>query len=61
MGVHNSNMPDLCVRGGTIPVTTERLPYRVPAFAVAPLRAGKVVLRNPNNQEALRKKGSENT
>lgn len=50
MGVHNSNMPDRCVGGGTIPVTTAAPPYRVPHFAIAPLLAGKIVSNKTHNK-----------
>ena len=55
MGVHNSNKPGVCVRGGTIPVTTEKPPHKVARFATAPLRAGRIVIRNQNNQGQLKK------
>lgn len=56
LGVHSSNPPGVCVKGGTIPVTTEGPPYKVPAFAIAPIREMKVVIRNQNNQAALKRK-----
>ena len=54
-GVHNSNKPNVCVSGATIPVTTKEAPFKVPAFAVGPLRAGKVITRNQSNANALKK------
>lgn len=53
--VHNSNKPNVCVSEGAIPVTTRTPPFKVPAFAVGPLRAGKVILRNQSNATALQK------
>ena len=43
MGVHNGHKPNACVSGGTIPVTTKEPPHKVPAFAIAPLRTGRIV------------------
>ena len=50
MGYHNTNKPNMCKRGGTIPVTTAKPPYRVPFFATAPLRAGKIVSNSTYNK-----------
>ena len=50
MGVHNSNSPNRCVGGGTIPVTTAAPPNRVPHFARAPLLAGKIVSNKTHNR-----------
>lgn len=43
LGYHNSNKPNMCKKGGTIPVVTTRPPHRVPRFAIAPLLAGNIV------------------
>lgn len=53
-GVHNSNKPNVCVTGATIPVTTKEAPFKVPRWAIGPLRQGKIVLRVSNNRGALR-------
>lgn len=51
MGVHNSAPGrTTCVSGGTIPVTTKEPPYKVPAFAIAPLRAGLIVTNKVFNE-----------
>lgn len=50
MGVHNSNKPNACVSGGTIPVTSKGPPYKVPDFAIAPLREGKFVSNKVYNE-----------
>eukprot|EP00903_Cladosiphon_okamuranus_P005758 g5710.t1 len=53
--VHNSNRPNVCVSEGAIPVTTRTPPFKVPAWAIGPLRAGMVVIRNQSNASALQK------
>ncbi|CBN80057.1 Hypothetical protein Esi_0031_0011 [Ectocarpus siliculosus] len=58
--VHNSNKPNVCVSEGAIPVTTRTPPFKVPAFAIGPPRAGKLMLRNQNNANALKKKNKKN-
>ncbi|CAB1097853.1 unnamed protein product [Ectocarpus sp. CCAP 1310/34] len=58
--VHNSNKPNVCVSEGAIPVTTRTPPFTVPAFAIGPLRAGKVIIRNQSNANALKKKNKKN-
>lgn len=55
-GVHNSNPGQTtCVNGATIPVMTRKPPFKVPRFAIGPLRAWKIVLRTTNNSGALKK------
>lgn len=53
LGVHNTNQPNACFAGGTIPVTTAAPPYKVLAYAVDPIREGRIQIRNQNNQGAL--------
>lgn len=53
MGYHNGNKPNLCKRGGAIPVTTVAPPYAVPTFAIPPLCAGKVVSNNTHNEREI--------
>lgn len=53
-GLHCTNKPNVCVTGMTIPVTTKEAPFKVPRWAVGPLRQGKIALRVTNNNGALR-------
>lgn len=58
--VHSGNKPNVCVSEGCIPVTTRTPPFKMPPFAIGPLRAGKLMLRNRNNADALKKKYTKN-
>ncbi|CAM9187475.1 unnamed protein product [Pylaiella littoralis] len=49
MGYHKTDKPNMCKRGGTIPVTTAKPPYAVPTFAIPPLCAGKIVSNKTYN------------
>lgn len=51
MGYHSSNKSNTCMKGGTIPVITTKPPHRVPFFAIAPLRAGKIVSNKVYNEK----------
>lgn len=54
--MHYSDDPNRCLPGGMIPVTTSVLLFTVPKFEAGPIPAGKVVVRNQNNQSGFRKK-----
>lgn len=54
LGYHNGNKPNMCKKGGTIPVVTTRPPHRVPRFAIAPLLAGNIVSNKVYNDREMK-------